>query len=226
MVISDGHIAREAFTLLRLSPLLEPRRDEFAEAVSAAYATIEGFAAAHGWTHRMGVFFDRGVEVFESQAALWERIKTLHSLPRDLPVPTPGLAAALECRILVAVTPEEYASVAPEYGSTPDAYPRLLAHEIAHRLHIAIVGGDEDAMGPEWLYEGFAVVASGDLLEPPRCEPTWEALSAGGRGAYRRYAALVRRLMSLAPLSELVERAGRPGFEDWARGFLTSGRSR
>lgn len=215
----------KASSLLDLSPSLEPRREEFAKAVASAQGVIECFASDHGWSNHMRVFFDKGVEVFESQEALWERIKNLHSLPRELPMPTQGLAAALECGILMAVTPKEYARVAPEYGATQDAYQRLLAHEIAHRLHVAVLGGDEDAMGPEWFYEGFAVVASGDLREAPQCEPTWEALSSSGQGAYRRYGALLRRLMNRTPLFELVNGAHRADFEEWARRLFDAAES-
>jgi hypothetical protein len=178
---------------------------------------IASFAVDHEWAAYMRVFFDRGIEIFVRQADLWARIRELYALPGATPLPTPGLAAALEWGILLAVTPEEYMRVAPEYGSSPEAYQRLLAHEVAHRLHVSILGGDEDAMGPLWFYEGFAVVASGDLTDPPRGNHTWEALIAPGPQAYRRYGALLRRLMERIPLSDLVDRARAHDFEQWAR---------
>jgi len=206
--------------LLRLPAALEPRRPEFIQEVAGAHALIKAFAAMHGWSAHMQVFFNGGVEVFDTQGDLWERIKALCGLPTEAPLPTRGLAGALERGILLAITPEEYARVAPDYGTVPGAYRRLLAHEIAHRLHIAILRGDEDAMGPAWFYEGLAVVASGDLSEPPSSGLTWDALMAPGPGAYRRHAALLRLLMGHVPLQELVDRARTADFEDWSRTLL------
>jgi hypothetical protein len=58
----------------------------------------------------------------------------------------------------MAVSPELYAENYPE-GIEEDSYEKLLAHKIAHGLHIRILNGDEGRMGPTWFFEGFAIYA-------------------------------------------------------------------
>jgi len=201
---------------LVLPPTEEPRRGWYADEVVAAHAAVSAFAAAHGWADRVRPFFRR-VEVFADQAGLWTRLRVSFGLPDDAPLPTPSLAGALEQGVLTVVTPEVYARVQPRYGAVPGAYARLLAHEMAHRLHIAVLDGDEARMGPTWFYEGFAVVASGDLigLEAETADDLWRHVRAEGAGAYARYAAALRFLAARVPLQELVARAGEAGFESW-----------
>ena len=194
----------------------EHRRRWYAEQVVAAHETIAAFAAEHGWASRVRPFIQR-VEVFADQAGLWTRLRTAFGRPDDAPLPTPGLAGALEQGVLQVVTPEAYARVHPRYGAAPGAYERLLAHEMAHRLHIAVLDGDEERMGPAWFYEGFAVVASGDLvgLEVATADDLWRHARADGPDAYAHYAAALRLLAARIPLPELVARAGDAGFEGW-----------
>jgi len=194
----------------------EHRRRWYADQVVAAHASVAGFAARHGWASRMRPFF-LGVEVFADQGALWARLRSVFGLPDDAPLPTPGLAGALERGALMVVTPEVYARAQPRYGADPGAFARLLAHEMAHRLHIAILDGDEERMGPTWFFEGFAVVASGDLvgLEVATAEDVWRHVRAEGAGAYAHYAAALRFVAGRIPLPELVARAGDAGFEAW-----------
>ncbi len=194
----------------------EPRRGWYAEQVVAAHEAIAAFAARHGWASKVRPFFHR-VEIHADQHALWARLRTVFGLPDEAPLPTPGLAGALERGVLHAVTPDVYARVQPRYGATPGAYGRLLAHEMAHRLHVAVLDGDEERMGPAWFYEGFAVVASGDLvgLEVAKADDLWRHARADGPGAYAHYAAAVRFLAARVPLPELVARAGDAGLEGW-----------
>lgn len=201
---------------LELPAVEEPRRGWYAGQVVAAHGTVAAFASENGWADRVRPFFRR-VAVFADQAGLWARLSTTFGLPRDAPLPTPGLAGALERGVLTVVTPEVYARVQPRYGAVPGAYARLLAHEMAHRLHIAVLDGDEERMGPTWFYEGFAVVASGDLigLEAATADDLWRHVRAEGADAYAHYAAALRFLVARVPLRELVAPAGEAGFASW-----------
>ncbi len=188
----------------------------YVEQVVNAYEDIVAFATAHGWADLVDRWFDR-VEVFDDQLALWSRLRIEAGLPDDAPLPTPALAGALEGRVLRVVTPELYARVQPRYGAAPDAFRRLLGHELAHRLHIAVLDGDEAAMGPRWFFEGFAIVASGDLadLATADAHDVTEHMRAAGDGAYARYVAALRFWLTHLPLRDLVARAGEPEFERW-----------
>lgn len=98
---------------------------------------------------------------------------------------------------------------------------RALAHEIIHRLHIRILKGDEEAMGPQWFYEGFAVLGSGQpLWHDHKVDTIEQALMLrqySGRGAYARYAAALHFLAARIPLQRIVAKAGAADFEDWLR---------
>jgi hypothetical protein len=144
-----------------------------------------------------------------------ENIGSEHGLPTD------GLAAGLVSRVLLTVTPEEYARARPKYASRNDAWPRLLAHELAHGLHARLVHGNEGAMGPKWFFEGFAIVASGQRLcsgvRPSALDEALLSAHAQGSGSYGVYDCVLRFLLKRLPLEEMVRNAGNANFEDWLR---------
>ncbi len=127
------------------------------------------------------------------------------------------VSAALECEILMAVSPDVYREIYPE-GDEEFGYEKLIAHEMAHRLHIRILEGDEDAMGPVWFYEGFAVHAAGQF-EDERI-PVSEILrimTVKERGSYRKYGAMMNYLLEFIALPEMIAAAGRSDFTSWVR---------
>jgi len=209
--------------LLTLPQRYEDRRVEVAEGVVAALDIVRVFAKQYGWSHLMREPFFYGVEVHATQDLLWQRILELHELP-DQPVPTDALTAALEQDILLAVVPEEAERARPEYFRDRRDWVRALAHEIVHRLHVRVLGGDEDAMGPEWFFEGFAVLGSGQTLgndlQVRNVEQALNLARSSGRGAYARYAATVRFFAEQIALPELVAQARRPDFDAWLRAAL------
>jgi hypothetical protein len=202
---------------------MEERRPEILQAVQAARTLVAEFADRHGWQAEARVPGFARVEVFADQQALWRRVLELNELDLATTMPTDGLVAAIEHEVLLLVVPEEYARIRPEYARDPEAFVRLIAHELLHRLHVRILGGNEDQMGPQWFYEGFAVVGAGQAeTEQAGFASIDEALRAveqKGRGSYARYGAAVRLLMTRAPLEELVERARTGELETWARGL-------
>jgi len=198
---------------------MDAREGEFRASVERACAIMAGFAEQQGWSGLVQDCFFDSAEVFSEQAALKQRILGLHGLPPETPLPD-GVVAALEKRVLLAVTPEINARLNPAYAVQDDAWDRLLAHEMVHRLHIAVLGGDEDAMGPQWFYEGFAVVGSGQQLGEPleyaSAEAALEgALDSESEQAYRRFGAAVRFFARRIALAELVEQASNEDFEGW-----------
>jgi predicted esterase len=211
--------AEGVFGFVGVSEGLEGRRGEFARAVAQASALVDEFAREHGWQAQAQRPLLRSVEIYERQQDLWARILALHGLPEQ-PLPTPQLQAALEEGVLLAVTPEASAALAPAYARQPDAWPRLLAHEMIHRLHVEILEGDEEAMGPPWFFEGFAVLGAGQELDTGLyVQSAAEALALAhdttSPEVYARYEAAVRYFARHIPLPELVAAAGRPDFEGW-----------
>jgi hypothetical protein len=199
----------------------ESRRADVVRAVADAVDIVHRFAVQHGWSSHVTAPFFRGVELYLTQEELWQRILELNDV-QDVPVPTDALTAALEKDILLAVVREEAERARPEYFQTEDDWVRALAHEMIHRLHVRILGGNENAMGPQWFYEGFAVLGSGQALGiDQRVDDVDNALSMAaftGRGAYARYAAAIRFFAERIPLQRLVANAERAAFQDWLRG--------
>ncbi|MCA9648192.1 MAG: hypothetical protein KC492_46180, partial [Myxococcales bacterium] len=133
-----------------------------------------------------------------------------------------GLSATLEEGHLLAVSPTEYQRLHPEYEHGDSAWPELLAHELVHGLHVAVLHGNADAMGPTWFFEGLAVVGSGQPFGQGRSFDSNRAALAALKepsdpraGSYATYAAVVRYFMTKVPLPELIERAKDANFEQW-----------
>jgi hypothetical protein len=146
---------------LELPTSLEPRRQQLAATLAAALERVRSFARSQGWQGLTEEsFFDR-VRIFDRKPDFDRALLEVAGLDPATPLPA-TYSAALENRILMAVSPELYAAPYPE-GVEEASYEKLLAHEIAHRLHVRILGGDEEAMGPIWFYEGFAIYAADQL---------------------------------------------------------------
>lgn len=196
--------------------------DEIRLTIARAQGRTDRFAEDYGWEGLLRPVLYDSCEIYASSQAMGNRIRQLHNLPDTFQFPTGTLTGALEKRVLLFVAPDEYARMVPALARELNAYDKLMAHEIAHRLHVAILKGDEEAMGPRWFYEGFAVVASGQHEDAVLGDPA-QAMQAR---SYREYGALVRELMKTTPLPELVQRAGKPDFEAWATALLGSARER
>lgn len=197
---------------------LEPRRAELESAVRAAVARILVFAQAHGWErHCAEPFFD-SVRIFDDKAAFDAFLIAATGADQGTKLPA-EFCAALENRVLTAVSPPMYDAVYPD-GREPGSYAKLLAHEIAHRLHIRILGGDEEAMGPVWFYEGFAIHAADQMNDPRYAladDELWRIVTEPKRGSYKKYGAVIRRFLQKTSIKEMVARAGKDGFAEWLK---------
>jgi hypothetical protein len=191
---------------------LEARRGYYEGALAAARLRLRSFAATHGWTACVAEPFADALEVYDDKAALNARLRGLVEIPEGFEIPS-TFCAALERRRLVTVDAELYARLYPE-GDEPGAYEKLLTHELAHRLHIALLDGDEEAMGPVWFYEGFAIHAAGQFVVKPRLDRAEliDLVESPERGGYRAYSRLIEVVLETFDLAELVEEAGNDGF--------------
>lgn len=222
---SDAQL-RAVADAMQLPPALDDQRPTLEQTVVDAQHIVDAFAAQHDWQAQARLHFD-SVEIHATQASLWQRVLAIHDMPSTTPLPTSGLAAVLEGRVLMAVTPHVYREMHPAYTEQADFYTRILAHEIVHHLHVAVLQGDEDAMGPTWFFEGFAVVGSGQQMGAPLAYASVDEALAGAHDmkspqAYRRFAAAVRFFMQRVPLTEMVAHAKDDDFEDWLRTTWTS----
>jgi hypothetical protein len=119
--------------------------------------------------------------------------------------------------VFFSIYPELYGRTYRD-GNEPDAFAKLVCHELLHRLHVRILKGDEEAMGPMWFFEGFAVVGSNQFaskaLDLSREERKAIILSKS-RGSYVRYGKVLRYLLQFTDLPSLVKRAGKSDFKDY-----------
>lgn len=136
----------------------EGRRQMFEKMINGAQERIIKFALTHQWEkHVLTPLIDR-FYVCNSKEQFDLEIKKAFNLEDGMTIP-PTYSAVIANGVLLAVPPETYASNYSE-GQEKDAYEKLLAHELAHELHIRILEGNEDQMGPRWFFEGFALYAA------------------------------------------------------------------
>ncbi len=203
---------------LILSPSLEPRRSEFEGYIVKAMENVRAFAAKYGWSSLVHESFFDKVMIFEDKQEFNRTLLKLCGMDEGMILPD-SYCGALEERNLIAVSPEYYAKVYPQ-GIEPDSYVKLLTHEICHRLHVRILNGDEEAMGPVWFFEGFAIFAA-DQFTRSKIKLTedeiWGIVGNPERGSYEKYSHVFKYFVNKIPLKELVANAKRDDLNDWLR---------
>lgn len=195
---------------------MNTRRNEFSKGILDAFEIIEKFASQYGWQKYLNVPFINSFQIFTTQNSMWNAYRKLSGEEQKEP-PVDGLASILFSKMLMAVTPEEYKLLRPEYNLIDNPWPRLLAHEMIHQLHIRIVGG-EDKMGPKWFYEGFAMFAAGQRFGSPELitrEDVIGAMNAESRGAYAKYEVLFEFFAKKVDMPILLKKASKKNFDQW-----------
>jgi hypothetical protein len=204
---------------LTLSLSLEPERMQFEQILLEAQRRIVRFAAKHGWKDLAKERFFDSVKIFDVKKDFDKALAGVAGLPASTVLPQ-TYSAALECGVLMAVSPELYAKNYPP-GIEEDSYEKLLAHEMAHRLHIRILRGYEEAMGPIWFFEGLAIYAAEQFRETTS-EPTKteieEILSNSERSSYRKYGEVFRFFAKKLSVTDMIEHAAKEGFQEWLLG--------
>ena len=220
--IAEMAISSRSNTEIILPESLETRRVEFEDYLGKGIEIIDSFALQQGWEkHTRKSFIDR-VMIFDDKKEFDRTLLQLAGVDPDLELPE-TYCAALEQRVLVLVTPEIYSRVFPE-GLEEDSYSKLIAHEIAHRLHIIVLDGDEEAMGQVWFYEGLAIYIAGQFekteLNLSR-ELMLEIMNNPERGDYRNYGYTFRYFAERNSLAELITKAGDENFNQWLTTYIS-----
>jgi len=196
---------------LKLPSELETQRAFYESQIESAQRRIVAFAREHDWKDHLAEPFAMEAEIFAHQSQFFEALKKLPGFPAEAQLPTTAVAA-LEDHKLMAVSGEEYKRICP-LNDAPGAFEKLLAHEIAHRLHVRILSGNEEAMGPIWFFEGFATFAAGQCgnLELTG-EEILQVIRESERGSYIKYNAALRFFLKRFSLKEMVYSAGQSDF--------------
>ncbi|MCK5598669.1 hypothetical protein KAI78_03510 [bacterium] len=198
---------------LMLSPKLEHKRELLSSWIINAQKELKAFACIFGWEGLMDKPFAKSAEIYDKKSDYDFRLKELCNVEQSVQLPK-EYSAALEEEIFISVSPELYRKNYPD-GIEDDSFQKLITHEMAHRLHVRILKGDEDAMGPIWFFEGFALFAAGQFISDPidmKSNDMISIITSKERGSYRLYAKLFRNLLKTMSLTELVSQAGRPEF--------------
>lgn len=203
---------------IQLAESLEPQRLMFQEIILAAQRRLNNFSRQHNWQQHTQEPFAKLFQVYADKKSFDHSLLEICGLDTGIELP-PTYCAALEQGVLISVSPDLYRTLYPE-GDEEAAFEKLLTHEMAHRLHIRILNGDEDAMGAVWFYEGFALYAASQFEgnAPALTDAEiWEIVNDPERGSYRRYAAVFQHFARKASLPKLVEMAAKPEFAAWLK---------
>ena len=220
---SDEHIidTRVADTLRIVLPESRaPQRRDVAPQVDSAVQELAAFARAHGWDSLVTEPFMDSVMIFDRKKDFDHQLLMLAGADTTMELPS-TYCGALEARTLVVMSPGYYDAVYPD-GREPHAWVKLLVHEMAHRLHVRILNGNEEAMGPIWFYEGFAIHAAGQLTHAaPTLDSTGmrAVMDDPERGSYALYGAVFNHFAQRHTLADLVRWAANNELERvWGRG--------
>ena len=195
---------------------LESQRYELEQTLLAAQRRLRSFAIQYGWSDLIKENFADHAEIYDDKNKFDQRFLKLHG--EDLSTKLPkAVSAALEKKVFISVSPKLYNQNYPE-GIEERSFEKLITHEMAHRLHIRILNGNESAMGPIWFFEGFAIYAAGQFENyNPQMESTeiWEIIRSAKRGSYKKYGVVFRYFLKKASIQELIEHAGHKDFLKW-----------
>lgn len=194
---------------------LESKRDFFEASIIKAQKNLKIFAKQHNWENLVKESFADLVEVYDKKIQFDQRIIYLSDADLDTQLPI-TYSAALEKRVLISVSPDLYKENYPD-GIEKDSFEKLLIHEMAHRLHIRILKGNEEKMGPIWFFEGFAIYVANQFENKDLTitkEEVWSILENKERGSYKKYAAVMKYFLKKLSLEKMVKMAGEKNFID------------
>lgn len=199
---------------LILPESLEPQRDSLHQTLINAQRRLRDFSCRNGWALFLNESFAERFEVYNNQNEFIQALLRITGADASTDLPE-TISSVLEEGVLMSVSPEVYSRIYPE-GIENKSFEKLITHEMAHRLHIRILGGNEDAMGPIWFFEGFAILAAGQFedasMQPVRI---LQILAEKKRGSYKEYASLVRNFLKQVSVKEMVKHAADKDFIDW-----------
>jgi hypothetical protein len=209
----------------------DSRREEFRRVLHNSERALRTFAQSNGWGDLMTPAFLKQIEVYDSRGGFEQRLKELSV--DDAPGAIPKTyVAGLEKDILFMSSPEYYLANCGREARVPNGFERLMTHELAHRLHARIVGGDENRMGPMWFWEGFATYAADQFPGNKSLTDAevWQIVNSNSkdRGSYKKYNAVFTYFLQKkgVPLVEYVNRAGDPDFIAWLKEPSTTNSSK
>lgn len=145
------------------------------------------------------------VIVYDSYELFISVIKKLFKLSPEAYLP-PTVSATIVDRELHTVTQDLYKDIFPIEGKEEKGYERLITHELAHQLHIDILKGSEEQMGPKWFFEGFALYVANQFVDAPKIskDRMKTIIKENLDVAYIEYASLFHEILKTYSINHLI----------------------
>ena len=198
---------------LTLKGSIDTTQEKLEEKIRKAQIRLKEFSIKYGWENNIQKPFLSNIYIYDNQSKLINKLVEITNLNKeDFPE---KISAVINNRKLYILSPKAYLKVYPE-GNEDKAYEKLITHELAHQLHLRILNGKDELMGPIWFYESFAIFAA-DQFKNYNLESSviWEVIKSEERISYKYYGAIIRFLLNKTTLNQLVEKAKKEDFIDW-----------
>lgn len=213
---------------------------ESAEGIVSALATSARDHAAKYFAD-MGFVLEkqdicRGVEVFCTRRSARRALAAeFHTPEKDIPVTFSGTVQNATLFVVsLEIYKENFIQLYSAERWEDKEYEKLMIHEMIHSGHAIVARrlfGTEEGMGPQWLFEGLAIEASGQLpvseteLNKLTIDDFNEFLRKADRGdlkapVYVQYAKFYRYVRRFVSSKWIVENAGQPDVIDRIRKAL------
>ena len=192
-------------------------KNQLSKKFANAQISLKNFAKKYGWEDQVRKPFVKKVYVFGDQSNLKARlVEITNAKTDDFPE---KISAVIIDKKLYILSPDEYKNIYPEVDEN-NYYEKLITHELAHQLHLRILDGQDESMGPIWFYEGFAIFAADQFSDYKlNSSDIWKIINSKKRVSYKYYGAVVRFFLEKISLNKLVENAKRDDFVDWIEGL-------
>jgi len=200
---------------LTLNASIDTAKEELEEKIIRAQINLKKFSIKYGWKDYIREPFLNNIFVYDKQSKLINKLVEISDYKKeDFPE---RISAVISNKQLYILSPKAYLKVYPE-ANEEKAYEKLITHELAHQLHLRILNGKDELMGPIWFYEGFAVFAA-DQFNNYSLESSdiWKVIKSEKRVSYKYYGAVISFLLNKTSLNHLVEEAKKEDFIDWIK---------
>lgn len=218
MSCNQANISSKDIGMVKISlPLkMESGKSEYEEYYRKAIHNIEMYAKEHDYAEFVNRRFIDSIMIFDSKAGFDSAVLSFTGSDPSLKLPA-KLCGLMEKQTMFLVTPAIYSARYPE-GIEAGSYEKLITHEIAHSFHIRLLEGNEDAMGPVWFYEGFAVTVANQFENSELKMDIFhieDIMNNPEAGNYEMYAYMFRYFCEKAGLKAMLERAKENDFNEW-----------
>jgi len=211
--------------ILDLPPSLENQRTEYAVVIDTAILRVNDRFRSWGYSTPPGGYFTHVIVFDNGTQAKVTLAKAFSTDTSNIPESFSGTVSE---STLYVVSKELYRPIwekmYPEWKwSESETYRSLMIHEIAHSEHAYIARtqfGSEDAMGPEWFFEGLAMACANQFPVGPNAQTRMEkeeivlflTVTTKPTVPYPFYARVVWSLLNRYSAKILIEHGKDDGF--------------